>query len=108
MSIHIGRFVNNELTPVCGFDSPSRIMCGYNWESIDALADCEDCISEYLRDHCSICDGTGEISDGCSCCGRMSCQHCKADTFLEDRKREPGTEKVAMTRPPHSEKGGKG
>ena len=102
MSVHITR--SDKHDAICGFDGPSRTMCGNTWASVDLMADCEDCISEYLRDKCSICNGTGEVPGGCDCCGWYSCQHCKAENFLEDRKREPGVEAKPAPPAPRGEK----
>jgi hypothetical protein len=96
MSVHIGRWRNHELRPICGFKG-NATMCSDSWESIDKIADCEDCVSEYLREKCSLCDGNGVIPGGCDCRGRYQCQHCKVENFFEDRNREPGIEVAAPT-----------
>ena len=92
--VHIGEWVNHQLVPKCRAVASSHTMTGQTVESIMSLADCVDCVREWLNEKCSICDGRGYIQMGCTeegCCGTPRCHGCDeeaAEDFIK-RYRKP-------------------
>lgn len=79
MSVHIGEWVNHKLTPKCRAVEPSSSMTGNSYESVSALADCVECVQEWMQDRCTHCNGNGTIVHGCGandCCGSSRCTAC--------------------------------
>lgn len=89
--VHIGEWRNHELLASCGAvpgtlayisRGDSCVTKGdeaWRTESILRFATCVDCLQEWLRDKCSLCDGSGLIQSGCSdksCCGPSRCRGC--------------------------------
>ena len=99
MSVHIGEWVNHQLVPKCRAVEPSSTMTGQTDESIEALADCVECVQEWMQDRCTICNGAGVIDSGCheeGCCGTPSCHACDeeaAEAFIARRKPLKGRRK---------------
>jgi hypothetical protein len=95
VSVHIGEWVNHHLVPKCRAIEPSSTMTGQTDESIKALADCVECVQEWMQDRCTICNGTGVIDSGCheeGCCGTSPCHACDeeaAEDFIARRKPTP-------------------
>jgi hypothetical protein len=68
---------NNAL---CGYahpDIPGPGMAWTTFESARVMSNCAECLSEVLRDECSICDGSGVIPDYYE---KMSCRACDVET----------------------------
>ena len=99
MSVHIGEWVNHHLTPKCRIVEPSSTMTSDSYESVSVMADCADCVQEWLQDACTHCAGKGYIDSGCSeegCCGNYPCNACgqeAAEDFIKQHAIKAGAKR---------------
>jgi hypothetical protein len=93
MTVHIGVFRNHVLVAYCG-SKENNTYTSDGADAVKALADCRDCIQEWLTDKCSPCEGIGRVDSGAcgdpECCGDATkqCPYCDVDNFLEDKGKE--------------------
>jgi len=92
MTVHIGEWNNHELKPMCRIVESSSSMTSDSYESVSLMADCVECVRDWLRERCTICDSTGIILSGChddACCGSSPCVACDyeaAEGMIDSRR----------------------